>query len=103
MPLVMGTDNDVLHTSRNDDAGLASGERLLVIMRMQQDTLAKHRAIRTDYLPLVGIVVPAGIFVSHSHLEAVTSVGRPGMVCGNYVRLTSHCRKTTGRAGDGHQ
>jgi len=62
-------DSDFRDRWRDLDIG-SSGKGLLIHMRVQQDTLTKNSAVRTDNLPCVSIMAPPFISVFDRHTEA---------------------------------
>jgi hypothetical protein len=67
----MHANDDVFDPFGNCHATQFAGELTLADMGVIKDTGAKHAPARTDNLPAVGEMVPAGIYMLNSHLELI--------------------------------
>ena len=67
----MGPDSDFRYGFRNFHIRQTSGERLFINMGMIKRAGPKNSAVGDDHIPLVGIVIPALICVTHRYLEKV--------------------------------
>ena len=68
----MGPDSDFGDGFRDFHIGQASGERLFINMGMVKRAGPKNCVVRCYHLPLVGIVVPTFICVTHRHFEKIS-------------------------------
>ena len=81
------TDRDACHALGYTNTPKAAGEGLLANMGVVQNAGPQHRSVRSDHLPPVGIVAPAGVGMQHRDVKAVASVRRPNDLNGNHIGL----------------
>ena len=80
MYLVVGLDAHARRTVRDPHAAEAAGERLLVLVRMEQRAGAEHAAVLRDHPPGVRVVLPAGVAVAQRDADL------PGAVAASLER-----------------
>ena len=68
----MGPDGYLRDGFRNLHIGQAAGERLFINMGVVERAGTENCAVGRYHIPLVGIVVPALICMTHRHLEKVS-------------------------------